>query len=235
MKLKTQKKDFERTRKIFLFGAGLHGQTCIDVIEKQAKYEIAGLIDSEKKIGSLVDGYKVLGRMQDLPNLISKHKVKTGFIGIGDNWVRKRVYEDILSLEPDFEFVNIIHPSAVFGKNVSLGKGILIGAETFISSSCSLGDFCLLHHQVLLGLQNHLSDFSSVSLGSLTGGKVTIGEYTAITLRAVVKDRINIGSHSVIGSGSLVLKNIPDFVVVYGHPAEIIRSRKAGEKYLESS
>jgi len=220
--------------KIFLFGAGMHGQTCIDVVEKQGDFEIVGLIDSVKQIGSLVDGYEVLGRMKDLTELMRLHKVKAGFISIGDNWVRKKISEEIFNIEPDFEFVNIIHPTAVFGKNVKFGKGILVGAETFISSSCTLGDFCFIHHKALLGLHNHLSDFSSISLGSLTGGKVTIGACSAVTLRVIVKDRINIGSNSVVGSGSLVLKNIPDFVIAYGQPAKIIRKRMAADKYLES-
>lgn len=225
-------KHSEKVRKIFLFGAGMHGQTCIDIIEKQGEYEIIGIIDSQKTIGSYVDGYEILGRMEDLPKLMQIHRIKVGFIGIGDNWVRKKVSEEIYSFSPEFEFINVIHPSAVFGKNVSLGKGILIGAETFVSSSCKIGNFSFLHHKVLLGLHNQIDDFSSVSLGSLTGGKVTIGMNSAITLRVVIKDRIKIGSNSIIGLGSVVLKDIPDFVVAYGNPAKIIRTRKADDQYL---
>ena len=222
-----------KIQKIFLFGAGFHGQTCIDIIEKQGKYKIIGIIDSLKEIGSFVDGYEVLGRMENLPALVKTYKTKTGFIGIGDNWIRKRISEDIYKREPAFEFVNIIHPSAIFGKNVTLGKGILIGADTFISSSCKLGDFCFLHHKAMLGLHNHLADFSSVSLGSLTGGKVSIGSCSAITLRVVVMDRINIGTSTIVGLGSVVVKDLPDFVVAYGNPAKIIRNRKADDAYLQ--
>lgn len=222
-------------QKIFLFGAGMHGQTCIDVIEKQGKYKIVGLIDSQKPIGSFVDGYHVLGRMGDLPKLMEEHKLKAGFIGIGDNGVRKRTSEEVYAHSPDFEFINAIHPSAVFGKNVTLGIGVLVGAEAFISSSCVIGDFCLLHHKVLLGLHNHLGDFSSVSLGSLTGGKVSIGNLSAITLRVIVRDRIRIGSNSVVGTGSLVLKDVPDYVVAYGNPAKVIRSRISEDPYLKTS
>jgi sugar O-acyltransferase (sialic acid O-acetyltransferase NeuD family) len=221
-------------QKIFLFGAGLHSQTCIDALEKQDKYEVVGIIDSKKEIGSFVDGYQIIGRIDDLPNLIVKLNVNIGFISIGTNWIRMNVAKQIYKLAPKFEFISVIHPSAVFGKNVVLGKGVFIGAQSFISSSCNIGDFCLVHNKSLLGLHNFMEDFSSISIGSISGGKVFIGECSAITVHATINDRINIGRHSVIGSGSLVLSDIPDYVVAYGQPAEIKRSRKENETYLKS-
>lgn len=222
-------------KKIFLFGAGMHSQTCIDAIERQGKYEVVGIIDSKKKIGTFVDGYEVLGRIEDLKKIISDYNVKTGFIGIGTNWIRRNVSKEIYDMVPTFEFVSIIHPSAIFGKNVVLGKGVLIGAQSFISSSCNIGSFCLVHQKTHLGLHNYMEDFSSISLGSITGGKVYIGECSAITVHATINDRIKIGRHSVVGSGSLVLNNIPDYAIAYGHPAKIIRSREENETYLKSN
>jgi sugar O-acyltransferase (sialic acid O-acetyltransferase NeuD family) len=221
-------------QKIFLFGAGLHGQTCIDAIEKQEKYEVVGIIDSKKEIGSFVDGYEVIGRIDDLPNLMAKFNVNRGFISIGTNWIRMKVANEIYKKALDFEFVSVIHPSAIFGKNVVLGEGVFIGAQVFISSSCNIGDFCLIHQKSHLGLHNFMNNFSSISIGSITGGKVSIGECSAITVHATINDRLNIGRHSVIGSGSLVVNDIPDYVLAYGHPAKIIRSREENETYLKS-
>lgn len=220
--------------KILLFGGGLHGQTCIDAIEHQGKYELVGIIDSILDIGSFVDGYEILGRMEKLPFLVKEFNIQGGFIGIGDNWSRKKVRDEIVELVPDFEFVNIIHPTAIFGKNVTLGKGVLIAANTFISSSCILGDFCFVHQKAHLGLHNKLGSFASVSGGSLLGGKVKVGEFSAITLSATVHDRLVIGAHTVVGSCSLVTQDLPDHVVVYGQPARIIRKREEGEPYLKS-
>jgi sugar O-acyltransferase (sialic acid O-acetyltransferase NeuD family) len=221
-------------KKILLFGGGLHAQTCIDVIEKQGLYELAGIIDSVKDIGSSVDNYPVIGRINDLEAVIQRYNISAGFIGIGDNWSRKMVYDQIISKEPHFEFVNLIHPSAVTGKNVQLGKGVLIGAQSFVSSDCSVGNFVLLHQKSHIGLQNKINDFASVSLGSITGGKVEIGKYSAATIGVIISDRTKIGPHTVIGSGSLVLNDLPGYVMAYGHPAKIIRSRESGERYLKS-
>jgi maltose O-acetyltransferase len=44
---------------------------------------------------------------------------------------------------------------------------------------------------------------------------------------------LKIGENSVIGSGSLVLKDIPDNVLAYGNPINKIRARLMGEKFLK--
>ena len=48
-------------------------------------------------------------------------------------------------------------------------------------------------------------------------------------------DRLNIGENAVVGSGSLVTKDLPDNVLAYGNPAKIIRTRTLGEKFLKSN
>ena len=46
---------------IILIGGGGHCKSCIDVIESEGKYAIAGILDSIKRPGELVLGYHVLG------------------------------------------------------------------------------------------------------------------------------------------------------------------------------
>lgn len=224
----------DQKKRIFLFGGGLHCRSCIDVMEKQDTYELAGIIDSEKKIGSFVDDYKIIGRMEDLPSLIKKYQTSAGFISVGDNWVRKKIYDQIQDCCPHIEFINLIHPSAVFGKNIQFGKGIFIGAQAFISSDSRIDDFVLLHQKAHIGLLNDAARFSSISVGSLTGGKVSIGEFSAITMGVTVADRVNIGRHTVVGSGSLVVKDLRGNVTAYGIPATTVRERKEGDSYLKS-
>lgn len=228
------KSKLSQKKRIFLFGGGLHSLSCIDIIEKQEKFELAGIIDSEKEIGSQIDEYKIIGRIEDLPELLNIYQVKAGFISVGDNWVRKKIYEQILWCCPDFKFVNLIHPSAVLGKHVKIGKGVFVGAQAFISSDCRVDDFVLLHQKAHIGLLNHAKNFSSISLGSLTGGRVSIGEFTAVTIGVVVADRVSIGQHTVIGAGSLVVRDVPGYVTAYGNPVTIVRKRKEGDTYLKS-
>lgn len=221
-------------KNIVLFGGGSHVRYSIDIIRKEKKYNIVGIIDSVKDIGETIYGYPIIGRQEQIRELLGKFDIYGGIITIGDNWSRKIVYDCVINIVPDFQFVNAIHPSVVIGMNVKLGVGIVAMAGVVINPDTIIGDFCFFATGALLGNNIVIKEFASISAGSLTGGKVTIGKYTAITLGATIMDRLNIGENTVVGSGSLVTKDLPDNVLVYGNPAKIIRKRQPGEKYLKS-
>jgi len=219
---------------ILLLGGGLHIGYCIDIIKKEGKYHIAGIVDSVKDIGTELYGYKVIGRQEQLKDLIEEYNINAGIITIGDNWSRKIVYDCITNIVPDFKFVNAIHPSAIIGMNVEFGVGIVVMAGCIINPNAVVGNFCFFATGAQLEHDCMIGDFASISAGSITGGKVKIGKYSAITLGVTIMDRLNIGENTVVGSGSLVIKDLPDNVLAYGSPAKIIRNRKLGEKYLKS-
>jgi sugar O-acyltransferase (sialic acid O-acetyltransferase NeuD family) len=219
---------------IVLFGGGLQASYCIDIVKKENKYNIVGIIDSLREIGSELYGYPVIGRQEQIKELIKKYDIYGGLITIGDNWSRKIVYESITNQIHDFRFVNAIHPSTIIGMNVEFGVGVVTMAGCIINPNCKVGNFCFFATGAQLEHNCTIQDFASISAGSITGGKVTIGKYTAITLGVVIMDRLNIGENTVVGSGSLVTKDLPDNVLAYGNPARIIRQRKPGEKFLKS-
>lgn len=43
---------------------------------------------------------------------------------------------------------------------------------------------------------------------------------------AIIMPGVTIGNNVVIGAGSVVTKNIPDDVIVYGNPCRVIRENK---------
>jgi sugar O-acyltransferase (sialic acid O-acetyltransferase NeuD family) len=218
---------------IILIGGGNQAHYTIDIIEKEGKYNIVGIIDSIHDIGSDRFGYKVIGRQENLSELIKKYKIDGGIISIGDNWARCNVFLQISSLIPNFKFVNAIHPSVIIGNNVTLGTGIVAMAGCIFNPKSVIGDFTFFATGAQVEHDCIILDFASISAGSITGGYVKLGKYSAITLGVTVMDRVEIGENVVIGSGSLVTKSIPDNVLVYGSPAKIIRSRNIGEKFLK--
>jgi sugar O-acyltransferase (sialic acid O-acetyltransferase NeuD family) len=223
----------EHKKRILLFGGGNQVHYTIDIIEKENKYEVVGIIDSVHEIKTERYGYKVLGRQGDLKSIVEEYKIDAGLITIGDNWSRFKVYNTIVEQMPSFEFVNAIHPSVVIGKNVELGFGVVMMAGVIVNPLAKIGNFtffatgCQVEHDCII------EEYASVSAGSVMGGYVTIGKFSAITLGVTILDRLKIGKNSVIGSGSLVLKDIPDNVLAYGNPINKIRARLMGEKFLK--
>jgi len=58
-------------KKIILIGGGGHCKSVIDVIEQEAKFEITGIVDKPKLLGSKVLGYPVIGS-----NVTTKEYIK---------------------------------------------------------------------------------------------------------------------------------------------------------------
>jgi sugar O-acyltransferase (sialic acid O-acetyltransferase NeuD family) len=218
---------------IVLFGGGNQAHYTIDIIEKENKYNIVGIIDSVYDVGSERFGYKILGRQDNLKKIISEYNIYGGVISIGDNWSRYYVFQQIIQNIPDFKFVNAIHPSVIIGNTTELGFGIVAMAGCIFNPKAKIGNFTFFATGAQVEHDNVINNFASISAGSLTGGYVTLGKFSAITLGVTVLDRIEIGENTVVGAGSLVTKPLPDNVLAYGNPCKIIRSRNQGEKFLK--
>lgn len=218
---------------LVLFGGGHQVTYTIDIIEKEGKYNIIGIIDSKADIGQIIFGYPVIGRQNELNTLIEKHAIDCGLITIGDNWSRKIVCDDIIRQCSNFRFANAIHPSVIIGSNAVLGKGVVAMAGCIINTNATIGDFCFFATGAQIEHDCIIDDYASISAGTITGGKVHIGKFSAVTLGVTIVDRVSIGENSVIGSGSLVTGNIPANVLAYGSPAKVIRAREQGEKFLK--
>jgi len=218
---------------IVLIGGGNQAHYTIDIIEREGKYTIAGIIDSIQEIGSERFGYKILGRQENILKIIEEYSITGGVISIGDNWGRSYVYEQIKSLVPDFKFVNAIHPSVIIGNNVNIGQGVVAMAGCIFNPRATIGDFTFYATGAQVEHDCVVEDFASISAGSVTGGYVKIGKHSAITLGVTIMDRLEIGENTVVGSGSLVTKSLPSNVLAYGNPARVVRARAKGEKFLK--
>ncbi len=218
---------------VVLIGGGTQVSYSIDIIEKQDLHKIVGIIDSGREIDDDLYGYKVIGRQENIEELVSIYKVEGCVITIGDNWSRNKVFHQVNNLLPSIKWPNVIHPSVIIANTAILGKGILAMAGVIINSNAYLGDFTNYFTNCNVEHDCYIDDFASVSAGVVLGGKVKIGKYSAIALSATVFDRLSIGQNTVIGAASLVTKDFPDNVLAYGNPAKIIRVREEGEKFLK--
>lgn len=59
-------------KEILLVGGGGHCRSCIDVIEAEKKFKIAGIVDVKEKLHQNVLGYEVIGTDEEILDLIKK-------------------------------------------------------------------------------------------------------------------------------------------------------------------
>lgn len=135
--------------------------------------------------------------------------------------------------------------SLSIGDKVVISKGCVIQAKTGpldIGRECDIGAHVILSSvggirlapNVLIagncyfgGGRYHLESLTAPIMyqGIYSRGAISIGEGTWIGASATVLDGVTIGKGCVIGAGSLVTRDIPDYAVAVGSPAEVIRLR----------
>ncbi|HTQ55066.1 MAG TPA: acetyltransferase [Bryobacteraceae bacterium] len=210
---------------IFVVGASGHAKVLVDIIERQARWQIAGLIDTYKPAGTEVMGYPVLGPEDRLPELMARHGVGRAIVGIGDNRVRRQLVARIAAIAPALDYVSAVHPAAHIARAVEIGRGVAIMAGATVNSGTRLGDFCFVNTNASVDHDNVIEPFSCIQPNAATGGNVSLGAGSVLAMGANVVQGVRIGADAIVGAGSTVLDNIPDRVVAYGTPCRVIRPR----------
>lgn len=61
------------------------------------------------------------------------------------------------------------------------------------------------------------------SPGNVRTAPITIKDYAWISYNVCILKGVTIGEGAIVGAGSVVTKDVPDWTVVAGNPAKIIR------------
>jgi sugar O-acyltransferase (sialic acid O-acetyltransferase NeuD family) len=220
--------------KLLVIGSSGHASVLIDAIELAGVYDVAGYLDDTVGQGTDRRGYPVFGGLDVAVSVCGQELIENVVIAIGDNWWRRKIYSDLVGKCPKLKFPVVKHPSAVVARTAEIGRGTAILAGSHVGPGSCVGEFCIINTGSSIDHDCKLRDFTSIAPGVFTGGLVQIGECSAIGVGASISDRISIGGHAVVGTGAVVVRDIPDLVVAYGNPARAQRSRREGETYMRT-
>ena len=183
---------------ILVIGSSGHAKVVLDILEKEGRFRVVGLIDSFRPAGETSFGYEILGSEAELAALARTHAVRGCLVAVGDNWKRSLVVENVRAFAPELEFITAVHPSAQIARGVTVGRGVAIMAGAVINSDCRVGDFCLINTNASLDHDGVMDDFSSLAPNATAGGNVQIGAFSAVSLGASIVHRRRVGGHSVV-------------------------------------
>ena len=191
--------------KILLIGAGGHARSCIDVLEEENQFEIAGLIEKGESIPNESLGYPIMGADDDLKVLRQQYKNALITIGqIKSPMIRIKLYQ--LLKELDFTLPVIVSSQAYVSKHAQIGEGSIIMHGVIINANAKIGNNCIINNRALIEHDAVIGDHCHIATGAIINGEVSVGNETFIGSGAVTKQAISIGKNCVIGAG-VVLKN----------------------------
>jgi acetyltransferase-like isoleucine patch superfamily enzyme len=122
-------------------------------------------------------------------------------------------------------------PVIIIGNRCTLGKGIgIVGHERI-----EIGDDIWTGHYVYITDQNHGYENLDLPIGTQMwkNEPVSIGDGSWLGHGAVILPGSRIGKHVVVAAGAVVAGiDVPDFSVVAGVPARVVRKFVAGEGWI---
>jgi sugar O-acyltransferase (sialic acid O-acetyltransferase NeuD family) len=217
-----KKKDLQGIMKndLAIYGAGGFGREVALMIRQINQHEntwnLIGFYDDGKNKGSEVDGFPVLGGLEDLRNRNTPLNV---VVGIADPRVRKKIVERIDGSRISFPVIT--HPSVLAGDTSvnRFGRGSIITAGCILTTGITLGEFVIINLATTIGHDVNIQHFTSVMPACNISGFVDIGEGAYVGSGAVILPQVSLGADCVVGAGAVVTKSVDASSTVMGVPA----------------
>lgn len=131
-------------------------------------------------------------------------------------------------------------------RGLTMGARCFVAAHAYVTDLVTLGDDCTINpfatlrgpirggHGVRIGAYACLVGFNHgfadpdtpVFRQGLTSKGIVLGDDVWIGAHATVVDGVKVGNHTIIAAGAVVTKDVPDYAIVGGNPARVIRLRK---------
>lgn len=190
-------------KKIVIIGGGGHCHSCIDVIEQQSIYTIAGIIDIKERLGSKIMGYPVIGRDDDIAAIskdISNFHIAVGQIKSPD--IRIKLYQLIKAAQGELPI--IVSPFAYVSKHANVGEGTIVMHYAMINAGAQVGVNCIINSRALVEHDACVGNHCHVSTGAILNGEVQLGSESFFGSGAVSVQGIIIPERSFTKAKSLV-------------------------------
>ena len=125
-----------------------------------------------------------------------------------------------------------IGSNVVIGQSVYIGPGVVIGSNVKIQNNALIYEPAILENGVFIGpgviVTNDKypkavnNDLTLKSSSDWIQSRVVVNEGASIGAGAVLVAPVEIGKWAMVGAGSIVTRNVPDFALVVGNPARIV-------------
>lgn len=124
-----------------------------------------------------------------------------------------------------------IEPGAIIRDKVKIGNNAVIMMNATINIGASIGDGTMIDMNVVVGGRAQIGNMCHIGAGSVVAGvieppsaqPVVIEDDVLVGANAVILEGVRIGKGSVVAAGAVVTQDVPEYTVVAGTPAKVIK------------
>ena len=134
-----------------------------------------------------------------------------------------------------------IGENCIIGKNVYIDLGVKIGNNCKIQNNCSIYHGTTIGNGVFIGphvvftndkIPRAINEEGSLKTATdWEAGKIFVETGASIGANSTILPNVTIGKFAMIGAGSVITKNVPNYALIYGNPArQFGRVDKSGNR-----
>jgi len=141
--------------------------------------------------------------------------------------IARKILQAILS--PDEPYNPLLEGAVVFGENknnICIGKNVTFGGNVYIHADATvyIGDNTMIAYGCIIHTSTH--DYNGNPMWEKRiDAPIKIGNHVWLGTGAIILSGVIIEDYAVIGSGTVVSKNVPKGAVLVGNPAKISKFR----------
>jgi sugar O-acyltransferase (sialic acid O-acetyltransferase NeuD family) len=204
--------------RLFIFGAGSHTKLIIDIFKSQGK-NIHGVFDDFKNPKDIYYyNYKIMDKISNARKYLKRGDLL--FCGIGDNKIRQQIANEF----KDFMFPNCISSCSTISKSVKIGRGNFVGNYVVLEPDSVIGSHNIINDLALIGHDAKIGNFNIIAAHVCYGPYSSAKDNNLLGLNSTVNPtKLTIGNNNIIGSGTVVVKNVDNDSIIMGVPGKIKR------------
>ena len=210
-------------------GLGTEYEGLAEVInEKAHRWEDFLFVDdAEDKIGTTLVDLPVMSFEQAIEKY-GIHGIEF-ILAIGEPAIKDMVFKKVCDY--GCQVTSLIHYDLHMSRGFKYGKGLVIHAGAGMPPNSTFGNNVLIQGKAVMGHNLVLGDNVVISSLAFVGGDVTVGKNAYIAPGSCIRNGIHIGENAIVGMGAVVTKDVPDYAVVVGNPARILRYNEKGRVF----
>ena len=203
---------------LIIIGASGHGKVVADIARQMAamgmsRYEEICFLDDDTSIATC-GRYPVIGMAKEAERFLNAADI---FVAIGGTEIRREIMERLERMSAHIPV--LIHPSAIMGEDVSIGRGSVIQAGAVIDPYVKVGKGCIINKCVNVSHDCVIGDYVHIAPGAHICGGVRIGSGSGIGAGATVVQGLRICEGCMVGAGAAVVSDIEEAGIYVGVPA----------------
>jgi sugar O-acyltransferase (sialic acid O-acetyltransferase NeuD family) len=224
-------------RDLIIVGAGGFARETAAAVaalnEVTPTWRLLGFLDDDEALhGRLRGGVPILGGIDEVRELPTAAVVVcTG--NPRDYASRARIVRR-LALPPE-RYTTLVHPSAQVADGCVVGPGSVLLAQVVLTADVHVGAHVAVMPQVVLTHDDAVDEYTTIASGARLGGAARLARGAYVGSGALIREGVTIGAWSLVGTGSVVLHDIPAGEVWAGNPARYLRRATCSDELQESS